>query len=131
MNARLPQFAADAAAFTSGNPAPYETPAKALERINGRTAILKEIGKDIAAISGRVPMATSTFNDDDLYVYVAATKQFVRQIVCKDQEAKDAKYIGVKVMAGQTWATGMTAKTLSLWKPAKATASTTDAGVVG
>lgn len=132
MNARtLANFIETAAKFTQDNPAPFETPAKALERINARTELFKEIGKDIAAISGRVPMVTSTFNDDDLYVYIAATKQFVRQIPCSEQEAKDAKYIGVKVMAGQSWAKGMTAKTLALWSKPKATASTTDAGVVG
>jgi len=118
MNARSQASFADIASeFTSGNPAPFETPARALDRIKARTELFKEIGKDIAAIAGRVPMATSTFNDDDLYLYVAATKQFVQHIPCSDQKARDAKYIGVLVKAGQTWAKGMTAKTLSLWKP--------------
>lgn len=102
-----------------------------IAKINRQTESVKEAHAAILAM-GPWPMPLTEFNDDDIYVYNAVSKVLVRQIACKDQEAKDAQYIGVKVMAGQSWAKGMTAKSLNIWRPdCKATASTTDAGVVG
>lgn len=57
----------------------------------------------------------ASFNDDDVYVYDASTKEIVRTISCKDQQVKDARYIGLRVQPGETWAKGMLAKSLGLW----------------
>jgi hypothetical protein len=46
MNARLPQFAADAAAFTSGHPAPYESTAQ----INARTERISGVRREIESL---------------------------------------------------------------------------------
>lgn len=116
MNARTQaDFTAVAKQFTAGNPAPYET----LEQINARTAVIKGVKDELLAMGDwPVPLAVSTFNDDDVYIYEATSKKLVKHLSCSDQQVKDAKYIGLRVMAGQTWAKGMTAKTLSLWKSA-------------
>jgi hypothetical protein len=63
-------------------------------------------------------MPVVSFNDDDLYLYNAATKQLIHQFSCADQQVKDALHIGFRVMAGQAWAKGMTAKALGLWRAA-------------
>ena len=57
------------------------------------------------------------FNTDDVYVYNSETKQIVRAISCKDSQVRDAHYIGLRVMAGESWAKGMAAKSLGLWTP--------------
>lgn len=57
----------------------------------------------------------ASFNDDDVYVYNAETKQIVRTISCKDSQVRDSKYIGLRVNAGESWAKGMAAKSLGLW----------------
>lgn len=87
-----------------------------LAEIKRRTSVASDVLAEIQAM-GPWPVPVESFNDDDIYIYIADSKKLVRQIACSDQEAKDARYIGVKVMAGQSWAKGMTAKRLSLWKP--------------
>lgn len=90
-----------------------------LALIDKGTSIAREILGDLLEMGEwPVPLAVSTFNDDDVYIYDAASKQLIKHLPCSDQQVKDAKYIGLRVMAGQTWAKGMTAKTLSLWKSA-------------
>jgi len=59
--------------------------------------------------------ALTSFNDDDVYVYRAATRELVRTISCKDSQVRDSRYIGLRVDAGESWAKGMEAKSLGLW----------------
>ncbi len=66
-----------------------------------------------SAVCNAMPVAS--FNDDDVYIYKAATKELVRSISCKDSQVRDCRYIGLRVMAGESWAKGMAAKSLGLW----------------
>jgi hypothetical protein len=64
-------------------------------------------------------MQIASFNDDDVYIYDAATKELVRVVSSKDSQVRDSHYIGLRVNAGQSWATGMAAKSLGLWREAE------------
>jgi len=77
------------------------------------TALCAQI---LADLQGPVPMLHSEFNDDTIYVYDVLTKHLVREIGCKDSEAIDSRYIGLRVAAGETWAKGLTAKYQGVWK---------------
>jgi len=59
--------------------------------------------------------ALTSFNDDDVYIYRAASRELVRTISCKDSQVRDSHYIGLRVNAGESWAKGMEAKSLGLW----------------
>lgn len=59
-------------------------------------------------------MSQASFNDDDVYIYNVASKEIVRTISCKDSQVRDSRYAGLRVMAGEAWAKGMTAKSLGL-----------------
>lgn len=87
-------------------------PASALQR----SGICQQILRDVEPM--QMPLDICSFNDDDIYVYVAATRQFVRQYGSGDSQVKDARHIGFRVSAGQTWAKGMAAKYLGLWSAA-------------
>ena len=66
----------------------------------------------------RVYLSCDEFNDDDVYLYSVATGQLLRQIASSSGEVFCARYHGLKVLEGQSWARGARAKTLSLWRPA-------------
>lgn len=66
----------------------------------------------------KVYLSWDEFNDDDIYVYCVASKQLIRHHAVNSPEVFCARYHGLKVLEGQSWARGRTAKTLSLWKPA-------------
>jgi hypothetical protein len=68
-------------------------------------------------------LPVSSFNDDDVYVYNAATKQIVRVIGSKDSQVRDSRYIGLRVQAGESWARGMAAKSLGLWRESETRAA--------
>lgn len=104
MNARIPtQFAADAAVFTSGHP----------------SGIVDDFAKTMAEAGPmRLYLSIDEFNDDDVYLYTVATGQLLRQIAANSGEVFCARYHGLKVLEGQSWARGARAKTLSLWRPA-------------
>lgn len=87
-----------------------------MTNVNAPARSPKEAQADIQAAKWPIPV--NSFNDDDVYVYVAANKEFIRQIPCSMQEAKDARHIGVRVKPGETWAKGMTAKYLGIWNAA-------------
>lgn len=84
-----------------------------------RSAVCKQILGDLEeAGQWPMPIPMASFNDDDVYVYDAATKQLIRHVPHSAQEVRDARYIGFRVMAGQAWAKGMAAKALGLWSKA-------------
>lgn len=62
------------------------------------------------------PMAVRFFNDDDVYVYDAATLRFVRCIPCHDRRACAAALAGQTIEQGHTARRGMLAKGLGLWR---------------
>jgi len=92
-------------------------PAADLAAIQSKTAIASQALADLKAM-GQWPISVESFNDDDLYLYNAATKQLIRSFSCGDQEVKDARHIGFRVMAGATWGKGMAVKALGLWRAA-------------
>ena len=57
------------------------------------------------------------FNDDDIYVYHASTRELVKQYDCYLHEVRDSRN-GFKVAAGNAWAKGLRAKYLGLWSAA-------------
>ena len=61
---------------------------------------------------------TASFNDDDVYVYHGATREFVKHFPCYLADVKDARAMGFKVESGNTWAKGLRAKHLGLWSAA-------------
>ena len=92
-------------------------PATDLAAINNMTAIAREALADLKAM-GQCPMPIESFKDDELYLYDAATKRLIRSFSCSDQEVKDARHIGFRVFAGETWGKGMAVKALGLWRTA-------------
>ena len=77
------------------------------------TALCAQI---LADLSQPVPMAPSEFDDDAVYVWCVLSMHLVRTISSKAQESIDARYIGLRVAAGETWAKGLTAKYQGVWK---------------
>ena len=92
-------------------------PATDLAAIQSKTAIAREALADLRAM-GQWPIPIESFKDDDLYLYNAATKQLIREFSCGDQNVKDARHIGFRVFAGETWGKGMAVKRLGLWRAA-------------
>jgi len=64
----------------------------------------------------KVYLSWDEFNDDDVYLYVVATGQLVRQIPVNSPEVFCARYHGMKVLEGQSWARGRSARELKLWR---------------
>ena len=58
------------------------------------------------------------FNDDDVYVYHASTREFVKHYGCYLANVRDARAVGFTVESGNTWAKGLRAKHLGLWSAA-------------
>ena len=65
----------------------------------------------------RMPLPSESFNDEDLYVYRAETRQFVRSIGNASHTAREARTYGVSVNAGETWGKGLNVKDLGIWMP--------------
>jgi hypothetical protein len=63
-------------------------------------------------------LAPEAFNDDDIYVFDAETKELVRSVGRKSLDVYFAKEHGFAVKEGQTWGTGMLVKNLGLWRAA-------------
>jgi hypothetical protein len=83
------------------------------------TPVLSEFAEAMAkAEPMKVYLSWDEFNDDDVYLYMAATGRLVRHIPVNSPEVFCARYHGMKVLEGQSWARGRNAKTLSLWRPA-------------
>lgn len=76
---------------------------------------LSTFREEIAA-AGPCPvvLSSTSFADDDIYVYQVKDRVLVRQIGCKTVEAEHARFNGVSVAAGQTWDYGRAAKYLGL-----------------
>ena len=60
----------------------------------------------------------ASFNDDDVYVYHASTREFVKHYGCYLANVRDARAVGFTVESGNTWAKGLRAKHLGLWSAA-------------
>lgn len=86
-----------------------------IAEIKRRTSVASEALAEIQAM-GPWPVPVEAFNDDDLYVYNAKSKQLIRSFSCKDPQVIEAANVGFRVRAGQTWAKGMAAKSLGLWR---------------
>lgn len=87
--------------------------------MNASTEVCRQILADIAAMEPlHMPMLFAEFNQDDIYIFNAATKQFVSQAGSSSETVRDANRFGYPVKAGQTWAKGMTAAHLGLWRKA-------------
>lgn len=56
------------------------------------------------------------FNEDDVYLYTVATGKLLRHIPVKSPEVFCARYHGLKVLEGQSWARGRNARDLKLWR---------------
>lgn len=82
--------------------------------LSQRAAIARQIVEDLAE-PWPMPIDPSAFQDDSVYVYDAASKRLVREIGCKSPELCGSP-TGVRVAAGQSWARGMVAKRLGLWR---------------
>jgi len=82
----------------------------------GHAACLKILAALDAAGPVRMPITEAEFNDDDVYVYIAATNQLVTSWPSAAYEVRDSGRIGFRVLAGQSWAKGMAAKHLGLWR---------------
>lgn len=82
-----------------------------------QSSICSQIMADLAdAGPMQMPMTADQFNSDDLYVYDSKTKRLIYSLPSSSHEVQDARHIGFRVAAGQTWAKGMTAKYLGLWR---------------
>ena len=86
-----------------------------IAEIKRRTASVSEALAEIQAM-GPWPVPVESFNDDDLYVYKVSSKQLIRSFSSKDPQVIEAAQLGFRVKAGQTWAKGMAAKSLGLWR---------------
>jgi len=64
----------------------------------------------------RMPMTEDEFNQDDIYVYIAATKELITSWPSSSHKVQYARRFGFRIDAGQTWAKGMAAKHLGLWR---------------
>lgn len=96
-------FAADAADLIRGNPSPiFDDFKEAMAEAEPMKVFIPEY----------------EFNDDDVYVYVPATKKLVRHCSVNSYEVFCARYRGITMLEGQAWAKGRNAKTLSLWRAA-------------
>ena len=69
-------------------------------------------------LSNKHLIDTASFNDDDVYVYNGATREFVKHFPCYLSIVRDARAMGFKVESGNTWAKGLRAKHLGLWSAA-------------
>jgi len=64
----------------------------------------------------RMPITEDEFNDDDVYIYDAATKELITSWPSSSHEVQYARRFGFRIDAGQSWAKGMAAKHLGLWR---------------
>jgi len=84
---------------------------------SARDEMCKQILADLDAAGPlRMPMTEAEFNDDDLYIYKAETKQLMASWPSSSPEVLEARHMGFRMLAGQAWAKGMAAKHLGLWR---------------
>ncbi len=92
--------------------------------MTARQAAFTDIARDnfaeamAAAEPLKVYMSWDEFNDDDIYIFCVASSRLLKHHPVNSPEVFCAKYHGLKVLEGQSWARGARAKTLSLWRPA-------------
>lgn len=85
--------------------------------MNATTEVCRQILADIAAMPPlRMPILASEFNQDDVYIYRADTKQLIGHAGSSSEMVRFANRFGYPVNAGDTWAKGMTAARLGLWR---------------
>ena len=88
-------------------------------KVSAKDALCNQILADLDAAGPlRMPMTEAEFNDDDIYVYTASTNQLVTSWPSAAYEVRDSGRIGFRIDAGQSWAKGMAAKNLGLWRKA-------------
>lgn len=100
------QAQAHAAAFVDGNPAPFDM-ADYAARVVGIAPKL--------APAKPAPKSVESFNDDDVYIYNATTKEIARVIPANSPLTIGIKHSGLRVRAGETWDKGLSCKRLGLW----------------